>query len=483
MFRNKNIINSFWNIADIFLYPVLFFASTSFFIKHLGQAQFGIWMLVNTIIVSMQLFNLGIGSMVLKNIALYTGKRDEEGKTGTMNNAISITLALFAFCILLSLAGSFLVSHYHLFEIAASYRQLCAQSCGLAGCIVGIKFFEQIFTNYFKALEQYKIAALLGSGNRLIGLLLNALLLSLFPLNITQLLLVIIIVNGLFIPFAFMLMKRSLPGYSFKFNLKIPRHETSFAVLTWLQSLVIILTFQSDRYLIVNYFGLIVLSYYALIATMFNHLHMGFSAILHWISPKFTKMHAQELDSASLFMAARNVVTSCAIIFLLVLYLIYPYIFKIVLGTDTANEVREYTRYFISFESFFALSIVPTYYFNAVGHERTYLYYVVFFCVLALTGMFTCVYVFRQPVAVLYGLIGACAVSMIVLETLLNKILTGSYQVLSGIVQILPSLFLSAFIFLSDPLLQCVSALLAILTLYLTHLRGNSHKILLLVKS
>ncbi|SFF06615.1 Membrane protein involved in the export of O-antigen and teichoic acid [Chitinophaga sp. CF118] len=483
MFRNKNIINSFWNIADIFLYPVLFFVSTSFFIKHLGQAQFGIWMLVNTIVVSMQLFNLGIGSMVLKNIALYTGKRDEEGKTGTMNNALSITIVLFVFSILLSLTGFFLVSQHHLFEIGEGYRQLCAKSCGLAGCIVGIKFFEQIFTNYFKALEQYKIAALLGSGNRLGGLLLNVLLLAIFPLDITQLLLVIIIVNGLFIPFAFVLMRRSLPGYSFKFNLKIPKHEISFAVLTWLQSLAIILTFQSDRYLIVNYFGLIVLSYYALIATMFNHLHMGLSAILHWISPKFTKMHAQELDSLDLYMAARNVVTSCAVIFLLVLYIIYPYIFKIILGTETASEVHEYTKYFISFESFFALSIVPTYYFNAVGHERTYLYYVLFFCVLALTGMFACIHIFHQPVAVLYGLIGACAVSMIVLEMILNKILTGSFMVLSCIVQMLPSFFLSAFIFLSNPLLQCVSILLAILTLYLTHLRGNRSKILLLVKS
>ncbi|SEW44838.1 Membrane protein involved in the export of O-antigen and teichoic acid [Chitinophaga sp. YR573] len=483
MFRNKNIINSFWNIADIFLYPLLFFISTSFFIKHLGKEQFGIWMLVNTIVVSMQLFNLGIGSMVLKNIALYIGKRDEEGKTGIMNNAISITIVLFAFCILLSLIGSFLVSHYHLFEIAADYRQLCAKSCALAGCIVGIKFFEQIFTNYFKALEQYKIAALLGSGNRLGGLLLNVLLLALFPFNITQLLLVIIIVNGLFIPFAFVLMKRSLPGYSFRFNLKIPKNEISFAVLTWLQSLVIILTFQSDRYLIVNYFGLVVLSYYALIATMFNHLHMGFSAILHWISPKFTKMYAQELNSEELYMAAKNVVTSCAVISLLILYITYPYIFRIILGTETASEVHEYTKYFISFESFFVLSIVPTYYFNAVGHERTYLYYVLFFCVLALTGMFTCVYIFQQPVAVLYGLIGACAASMIVLEMLLNKILTGNFQLLSCIVRMLPSIFLSAFIFLSDPLLQWSSALLAILTLYLTHVKGYRHKILLLVKS
>ncbi|HEY0274391.1 MAG TPA: hypothetical protein VGC22_14455, partial [Chitinophaga sp.] len=404
MFRNKNILNSCWNIADIFLYPLLFFTSTTFFIRHLGQEQFGIWMLINTIIVSMQVFNFGIGGMVLKNVALYAGKGQEAGKIRVMNNALSITTVLFVFCVLLSLLGYFLVAHRYLFDITAPYRQVCARSCALAGWIVGIKFFEQVFTNYFKALEQYRVAALLGSGNRLCGLLLNMALLQAARLNITQLLLVIIAVNGLFILFAFVRMRQSLPGYRGTFNLRIPRQEISFAVFTWLQSLAVILTFQSDRYLVVTYFGLTVLSYYALIATMFNHLHMGLGAILHWISPKFTKLYAQERDSVTLYVAARNLVTSCAILALLALYLVFPYLFRLILGPAVAAAVDQYTRYFIAFESFFALSIVPTYYFNAVGHERSYLYYTLFFCVLALGGMFACIQLFHQPVAVLYGL-------------------------------------------------------------------------------
>lgn len=483
MLRNKNIRNSLWNIADIFLYPLLFFVSTAFFIRHLGQAQFGIWMLINTIVVSMQLFNFGIGSMVLKNIALHAGRGDDAARSGTLNHAISITILLFLFCILLSGVGYFLVSRFHLFDIAAQYRPLCAQSCALAGWIVGIKFFEQIFTNYFKAMEQYKTAALLSSGNRLGGLLLNVLLLCIAPMNITQLLLVIIIMNALFILFAFLLLQQNMPAYRFQFSLRMPRQEMSFAVLTWFQSLAIILTFQSDRYLVVSYFGLIVLSYYALIATMFNHLHMGLNAVVHWISPKFTKLHAQAQDSGSLYAAARSVVASCTVIFLLVLYFIYPFLFHLILGSATSAEVLSYTRYFICFESFFALSIVPTYYFNAVGHERAYLFYILVFCGLALGAMFACIHIFHEPQAVLYGLIAACVASTFLLTSMLNKILTGKYKLLSGFVQLLPSLFLTLFICTPAPLLRYSCVALALLTLYFTHLRGGKHTILLLARS
>lgn len=483
MFRNKNITNSIWNIADIFLYPLLFFTSTSFFIRHLGQAQFGIWMLINTIVVSMQLFNFGIGSTVLKNIALYTGKKDNTAKTGIINNAISITLLLFVFSLLLSTIGYYLVSTHHLFDIAAADRQLCARSCALAGLIVGFKFFEQIFTNYFKALEQYKIAALLGSGNRLGGLLLNILFVYFFKMDITGLLTIIIFVNGAFILLAFFLMQRSLPSYTFKFNLKIPKQEISFAVFTWLQSLAIILTFQSDRYLIVSYFGLITLSYYALTATMFNHLHMGFNAIMHWISPKFTKLHAQELDSIELYTAARNVVTSSSLVLLMLFASVYPFVFKLILGTHTADAVYLYTKYFIAFEAFFVLGIVPTYYFNAVGHEKPYLYYIIFFCLLALTCMFSCIHLFHQPVAILYGLTVSCAISTLALITLLNKILTGSFQWWLSILQLLPAVFVCGFVLLPSVLLQIICAAGTILTLYVTLVKGNRGQISLLVKS
>ncbi|ANI88439.1 hypothetical protein A9P82_03445 [Arachidicoccus ginsenosidimutans] len=483
MLRNKNIINSCWNIADIFLYPVLFFVSTSFFIRHLGQTQFGIWMLVNTIIVSMQMFNFGIGSTVLKNTALHIGAQNENGKINVVNNAVSITLILFALCVMLGVAGYFLVYHKHLFDIANADRLLCAKCIVIAGLLVGLKFFEQIFTNYFKALEDYKIAALLGSGNRLSGLIINIIFLWIFKINILGLLSVLFVVNSIFIIIGFFLMRRNTNNYAFKFNLKISKEEASFALFTWFQSLAIIIIFQSDRYLIVSGFGLITLSYYALTATMFNHLHMGFSALLPWISPKLTKLYAQQKNGRELYAAAQSAVTCGALILLLILYLIYPFVFRVILGTNTFNEIKEYTKYFIVFESFFVLGIVPAYYFNAVGHERIYLYFILFFAAFALTAMLVSMRLFHTPIAVLYGLTVATIAGMFVLRMILSKILYNTYQVLICAVQLLPSVMMAVFILCPDITVKCLSILIFIVSLYLLNLRGGREKFLILVNS
>lgn len=483
MARNKNINNTLCNLADIFLYPLLFFVSTSFFIRHLGQSQFGIWMLINTIVVSLQLFNFGIGSTVLKNIALYAAQKKHREQIRVVNNALSMTILLFTFCCVIGFTGFCFVAYRNLFHITTNLRLLCAKCFILAGFIVGIKFFEQIFTNYFKALEKYNIAAMLGSGNRLCTLTLNLFLLYFLSINIIWILVIMIIVNIIFAILGFVLMYRNLRGYQFSFNLKIPKHEASFALITWLQSLAIIITFQSDRYLIVSYFGLIALSYYALIATMFNHLHMCFNAIMPWLSPKFTKLYAQRKNSNELYLAARNVVTGISVLLLIILYLVYPYIFKIILGAKTAHEVKNYTKYFIVFELFFVLNIVPTYYFNAVGHERIYLYYTIFFSALTLCCMFISIHVFHSTISVLYGLIAACAISMYVLRMILSKILSGSYDPISCVVQIFPSILIGTFIVCENGLVKGFCIILAIATLYFTNVHGHKEKFIMLVNS
>lgn len=470
-------------MADIFIYPVLFFVSTPFFIHHLGTEQFGIWMLVNTVVVSMQVFNFGIGSSVLKNTALYIGRQDTDAKARIVNSAISITMLLFVLSVAVGVSGFFLISHSDIFSISSAYRPVCARCFFLATLIVAIKFFEQIFTGYFKALEQYKIAAVLGSGNRLLGLALNIVLLVFARPSIEEILLVIIAVNSVFIVIALMLFRKSLPRYSFRFNFKIPRHESSFALISWFQSLALILTFQSDRYFILSYFGLVTLGYYALVATMFNHIHMGFSAIVPWLSPKFTKLHAQDINGIELYRIAERIVTVFSAAALIVLYLAYPFLFRWLFDADTASHIMPYMKCFILFEIFFVLSIVPSYYLNATGHERIYLYYVLCFGVLVIAAIFVSIRGFHRPVAAVYGLTFACIVSMLALRMIVEKLVTGAYRLLACIVQILPSCILAVFIISKNPAIQAACILCMISCFCLTLLSGNRRKIKLLFQS
>lgn len=483
LFRNRNMANTFWNISDTFLYPVLFFGSTSFFIHRLGTVPFGIWMLINTIVVSMQVFNFGIGSSVFRNVAFHEAQHNIQGKQEVVSNGISLTIVLSGISLLLAAIGAYLVYSHDLLHVEPAYRVVCCQGILLAGFIVGFKFLEQVFTSYFKAREQFSKAMLISSGNKMLALLLNIFLLVFFPLQIVHLLLVIILVNILAAIVALVLLRRDFPAFRFRFNLKLPRHEAQFALFTWLQSLAILLTFQADRYFIVDFFGLAVLSYYAITATIFNHLHMGFNAVLPWLAPKLTRLYARNADGLELYTAARNLIAAGSLLSLLVMYLLYPFVFRLILGNTTLGHISEYVRYFILFEMFFALNIIPTYYFNAMGQERKYFYVLLFFAFLTLGSMWGCLMVFRGPVAVIYGLTGSCIIYILVQNILVDKI-TGAKQGIGHILlQLLPHILIGCFILLKDSLWRWITLPAGILSLYLIYIRGNLPKFKLLFRS
>jgi O-antigen/teichoic acid export membrane protein len=483
LFRNRNIANTFWNISDTFLYPVLFFGSTSFFIHKLGTVQFGIWMLINTIVVSMQVFNFGIGSSVFRNVTYHEAQHNPEGKRQVIANGISLTLVLTGIGLLLAAIGAYLVYNHNLLQVEEGFRTLCSQGIVLAGFIVGFKFFEQVFTSYFKAREQFNKAMLISSGNKLTALLLNILLLACFPLQIVHLLLIIILVNTLTLILSFILLYRDFPGFRFRFNLKLPRDEAHFALFIWLQSLAILLTFQADRYLVVTFFGLAVLSYYAVTATIFNHLHMVFNALLPWLAPKLTRLYARKADGLELYTAARNLMAAASLVALLLLYLLYPYVFGLILGSNTLAHIDEYVRYFILFELFFVLNVIPSYYFNTMGYERPHFYLLLFFALLTFGSMCGCLWLVGKPIAVLYALTGSCIVYIFIQNVLISRMTGQGPGIANALLQLLPQLLLSGFILIPDPVWQWIALPGTLLALYLVYIRGNLLKFKLLFRS
>jgi O-antigen/teichoic acid export membrane protein len=483
LLRNRNIANTFWNISDIFLYPLLFFGSTSFFIQKLGAAQFGIWMLINTIVITMQVFNFGIGSSIFKSVAMHAGNNDEQNRLKAVNSSLSITFLLFILCIIAAGLMAYLVYYFGLFRVEPAFKALCSQGVLLAGFIVGFKFLEQVFSNYFKGLEQFRTAAALSSGNKMIALLLNIGIMFFFPANVLHLLLCIIAVNFLFLLLSLYNLRKTFDVYAFRFDPRLPRHDARFAAVTWLQSLAIIFTFQADRYLIVNYFGLSVLSYYALTATIFTHLHMGFSAVFPWLAPKLTRLYVRNADTGTLYTAARNLMAAGAVVLLLALYFAYPFVFTAILGRQTAAAVQQYVQHFIVFELFFVLTIIPTYYFNAMGQEKVYLYFLFFFALSTLSAMFISLYLVHKPIAVLYGLIVSCLIGVIVQYVLVGRSMHNRMDIAGAFVQLIPSVLAAVVMLSTDTIVRTLMLVALCPAIYFINIKGNRHKFRILLSS
>lgn len=402
--KNKNIANTFWNLLDIFLYPVLFFTSVPFFIRQLGTETFGIWMLLNTILVGMQVFNFGLGPGILKNIAWQIGKKDKKAEVDIVNNGLSMSLFLLGTAVLITAVLAILIRTVDLFSIHSGIRSQAVICVALTGGMVGFRFIEQVFTNFHKAHEDYKTAAMIAISNRALPLLINLVLLYTYP-RISALVLSILATNALVAVVCLFQLKKKLPGYRFRFKVHFTSETSRFAFVLWLQSLCMIGIFQADRYLIIQYFGLVTLSFYALTATIFNHIHMGFNAILGWVAPKFTKLKARDEEVKDLYTASRDGVLLISVNALLIFHFLYPYLFPLVLGAENTAAMRPYIDYFIMLELFLVPSIIPAYFLNASGHERGYLLFLVLFAVGTIGGMFVALQFWKAPLAVLLALV------------------------------------------------------------------------------
>lgn len=412
LLKNKNVANSLWNVLDIFLYPIVFFLSVPLFIKHLGAEAFGIWMLLNTILVGMQVFNFGLGPGVLKNIAWQIGKDDRQAQMKTINSSLSSSLVLFALAIMITVVLAFMTQRTGLFSIEAHIKQEATICIALTGGMVGFRFMEQVFTNFHKAHEDFKTAALIAISNRLIPLLLNLAFLFYYP-NIVALVISILVCNMVTTIFCFILLYKRLPGYHFQFSIQTGSETSRFALILWLQSLCMIVIFQADRYLIVQYFGLVTLSYYALTATIFNHLHMGFNAVLGWVAPKFTKLKARDMEVKHLYIAARDSVLLVAVAALLLFHFLYPYIFPFILGRESTLAMKPYISYFVMMELFLVPSIIPAYFLNASGHEKGYLYFLLVFATGTVTSMILLLQYRKEPSSILFVLVLSNFIGMI----------------------------------------------------------------------
>ena len=86
----KELGNSFWGIIDTAVYPLIYMTVVPILMKNLGTEGFGLWILINSIMVIFQLFNLNIGITTIKELAGLTNARAIK----VLNALLGITLMM-----------------------------------------------------------------------------------------------------------------------------------------------------------------------------------------------------------------------------------------------------------------------------------------------------------------------------------------------------------------------------------------------------
>jgi O-antigen/teichoic acid export membrane protein len=96
-------------LVGIFLSP--------FILHHLGDAAFGIWVLIFSLTGYYGIFDFGIRSSIIRFVSKYTATNDLSEVSGVINTALFTYSCVGALCLLITVVGSSTWIEYSMFRL------------------------------------------------------------------------------------------------------------------------------------------------------------------------------------------------------------------------------------------------------------------------------------------------------------------------------------------------------------------------------
>jgi O-antigen/teichoic acid export membrane protein len=454
LFRNlpAGVRHSIWGVLDAAVYPVVYLLLVPLLWRYMGNTIFGLWILLNSMITILQLFNFNsgvanLGMVIIRDLSHAKANHDQRYARNTINSVLIITIALFATISIAGFACSGLAVRAGWWGLDAVNGVNTSLCIILAVVFAGLKYFDQVFQTIIKACEKFRLASMLNMINRF-GLLIITLFMAMYGFGLARILAANIVYLTVYLSLAYFFIHRIMPGYhaapvkdgsSFK-------RVLGFSMLPWIQALVIVITFQSDRFWVSSSAGLREVSAYGLASTIFNHVHMIFTAMAVWILPRITMMYTRGEDPSKLYHSVRSILTALIVLSLVFFYFVAPVVIRVWIGPEKYEQMLFYTRAFAGFEMIFAYSILPFLYLNAVGREWLATKLTVFYCCVCYAAMLTGLKINNNPADMVRGMTLSLCITMPLVNYYANRSLNPGLRWWMSWLEMLP-VFMAVLLF------------------------------------
>jgi len=256
----KNVSYNFIGYA----WPIIFsIFITPFVVHRLGLADYGVYVLINTIIGFLSLLDLGLASALIKYVAEYQASGNLAGLRKLLNSAHTLYfLIAFAGLLIFLILGKFFLPSFHI-------TGETAQQIFLVFILAGLAFFVNTWGYVYAiipaATQRYDIATKLSLA-QLTFFNLGILVLVIMGFRLKAIMCLYLVSNILLIMGFRHYFHRLLPGI--KLSLGWDKEELkksySFGIFAALTNLASTSLFQLDRFLIPIFLGPALLTYYSL---------------------------------------------------------------------------------------------------------------------------------------------------------------------------------------------------------------------------
>jgi O-antigen/teichoic acid export membrane protein len=311
---------STWAVLEYLVYPVLMFASTPFFLLHLGAQKYGLWMLLIALSGFGGLAGLGAGSATTKEVSHHRGAGTIDSVVGNIiPNSLSLALAgSIAVGLIYFLSWLFMPADWTARMGTHSEIQLLLVCSFL---IISCEQVDSVFSGTIKGYERFDASAHTEIAIKCVSVLLYILtvivsgsLLSLF---------VMAVIVAFLRAFFKGLVASSIAGsglFSLQWDMSVIRELVSFGKWTWLQSFGAALFVAADRLIIGSYLGSEALARYSVFTQLTQQIHAIPSAATTVLFPIVSRKSSKNESIKEIVLGAIGIVFVIALTISAVLY-------------------------------------------------------------------------------------------------------------------------------------------------------------------
>ena len=281
-----------------------------------------------------------------------------------------------------------------------------------------------------------------------------------------------------------MLIYRGLHNYKPIFFRALPERKElyHFGFWTWLQTIIAIISYQMDRFIVAWFLGTATVTYYVIAATIANHLHMAFEAVVGWLLPKISRLKESIPDTRRYFISIRAFSIGFSLLVLLALFLVNEPLFTLWLGDEKYAKMIGFFKLFMAFEALLIMSIVPKLYLNGIKALSLITGLELMYKTAIIIGMIIFFTVNRSAESLIWGQIVALILFMPLEYAIVNHRILKVNMFRECILSMIPSVCFIVFMLSGSPSMKAACLVLALFFYWLIFIRDRNFELKILTE-
>lgn len=354
--------NSIYAALDVVFAPFFLVIATPIFISQIGIEKYGLWILVNSVLASLSIFNFGINETIIKFISESKTKKNDLLQSKIFSSVISFLFLLSIVVLFLIYSIYFINVFFKLFEITEIIEILL-----FATPLFFIKQIEQALFALHKSYEDFKYLAKQSFISKALLYLSQIISIFIFK-DVKSVFIVSVIASGIYLCYQFFELSKKYNNVLKKRNasLSVFKSILGYGKWAWFSSTILIFNSHIDKWIVSSILGLKIFAYYSIGVSVLNQLKTIHTASISWVFPKISGNQLTSSASAKMHI---NLTLLISLIGLVISFLLEKsdFLFILWLGEITFYESKLYLHTFLYLLPIWLMSAASFYYLLGLG--------------------------------------------------------------------------------------------------------------------